>query len=46
MLPGFKKRTPNGSPIKEVQQGVFEVQERSHPLLTGLAPGRDVMFSA
>ena len=27
MLPGFKKRNRDGSPTKEVQQGVFEVQE-------------------
>jgi glutaredoxin/glutathione-dependent peroxiredoxin len=27
MLPGFKKLNPDGSPIQEVQPGVFEVEE-------------------
>ena len=27
MLPGFKKLTPDGSPIQQVQPGVFEVKE-------------------
>lgn len=27
MLPGFKKLNPDGSPIREVQPGVFEVEE-------------------